>query len=96
MYMSLSVLVTCLQIIIMQLVTHSIIVIQVPLGSEEIDVEGFDDIEMGGARLPMADPIGVVGEGGASIDQMLLMQDLEHSSSSSSSEEEDEDEFEDV
>ena len=59
-------------------------------------MEGFDDIEVGGARLPMPDPIGVVGEGGASIDQMLLMQDLEHSSSSSSSSSSEDEEFEDV
>ncbi len=50
------------------------------------------------ARLPVtSDPIGVVGEGGASIAQMLLMQDLEHSSSSSSSSSGDsDDEFEDI
>ncbi len=52
-------------------------------------------LSVGVARLPGPDPIGVVGEGGASIDQMLLMQDLEHSSSSNSSSSED-DEFEDV
>ena len=61
-------------------------------------MEGFDDIEVGVARIPVTtDPIGVVGEGGASIDQMLLMQDLEHSSSSSSSSSsDDDDEFEDI